>query len=106
MATIARTPTPPYYAVIFTSERSDVSDGYADMAKDMMELVQGQPGFLGVESAPGITISYWRDLASIRQWKENERHQLAQANGKAVWYDAYQTRICKVERDYGFHRET
>ncbi|GEO27246.1 hypothetical protein AAC03nite_30310 [Alicyclobacillus acidoterrestris] len=84
MATIARTLNLPYYAVIFTSEQSDVCTGDADMAKGVMELVQGQPGFLGVERASGITTSYWRDFASVRPWKENERHPPAQANGKAV----------------------
>lgn len=58
---IANTPEPPYYAVIFTSERTDVDEGYAAMAERMLALARTQPGFLGVESARdgvGITVSY------------------------------------------------
>ncbi len=100
---IAKTPKPPYYAVIFSSIRTDVDDGYADTAIKMVELAQEQDGFLGVESARneiGITVSYWRDLESIKQWKEHSEHKLARAKGREVWYTNYKTRIAKVERDY------
>ena len=100
---IADTPPAPYYAVIFTSLRTDVDEGYGDMAERMVALAAQQPGFLGVESARdgvGITVSYWKDLESIRAWKANTEHQLAQQLGHAQWYAAFKTRIAKVERDY------
>ena len=102
---IASTPAPPYYAVIFTSLRTAVDDGYGDMAGRMVALAQGQPGFLGVESARdglGITVSYWESLEAIRNWKRNSEHLLAQQFGREKWYTSFKTRICLVERDYGF----
>ena len=102
--TIANTPEPPYYAVIFTSLRTDGDNGYGAMAERMDALAAQQPGYLGVESAReglGITVSYWRDLASIRAWKANAEHLVAQQTGRSSWYTDYKTRICKVERDYG-----
>ncbi len=102
---IATTPQPPYYAVIFTSERTSVADGYSDTAKRMAELAEQQTGYLGHESAReelGITVSYWDSLESIKNWKQNSEHLLAQQKGKEQWYSAYKTRICKVERDYEF----
>ena len=48
---LAKTPTPPYYAVIFTSQRTSVDDGYDRTAVRMIELAEQMPGFLGVESA-------------------------------------------------------
>lgn len=105
MTHIANTPKPPYYAVIFTSVRTDIDDGYADMANWMVELAEQQDGFLGMESARnevGITVSYWRDLESIRKWKEHTDHKLAQEKGRSVWYSQYKTRITLVERDYEF----
>jgi heme-degrading monooxygenase HmoA len=102
---IAKTPKPPYYAVIFTSERTAIDEGYEDTAMRMVELAQQQPGYLGFESARdglGITISYWESLEAIRSWKQNTEHLLAQKNGKEKWYSAYKTRISKVERDYGY----
>ena len=102
---IAKTPPPPYYAVIFTSVRTETDEGYGDMASHMVDLAAGQPGFLGVESARndlGITVSYWEGLEAIRAWKAHAEHLLAQRLGREKWYHAYKTRVCRVERDYGF----
>lgn len=102
---IAATPQAPYYAVIFTSLRTEGDKGYGDMSDRMVALAVQQPGFLGVESARegvGITVSYWRDLESIRAWKANAEHLIAQQTGRRDWYSQYKTRIAKVERDYGF----
>ncbi len=108
MPTIADTPSPPYYAVIFTSTRTEVENGYSAMAQKMLDLAEQQPGFLGVESAcenVGITVSYWRDLESIRSWKAQSDHQEAQHMGRDKWYASYKTRIAKVDRDYSFQSE-
>ncbi len=105
---IAQTPLPPYYAVIFTSIRTEVDQGYADMADKMVQMATEQPGFLGVESARdelGITVSYWDSLENIRNWKQVAEHRIAQEKGRSDWYSAYKTRICRVERDYGFEAE-
>ena len=102
---IAKTPVPPYYAVIFTSVRTEGDNGYNAMADSMMELAKNQSGFLGVESAReqiGITVSYWKDLESIQKWKDNPEHRVAQKKGKEAWYEQFTTRIAKVERDYTF----
>jgi len=100
--------TLPYYAVIFTSYRTDIDDGYAETANRMVELAKQQPGFLGEDSARqgvGITISYWESEEAIRNWKRNSEHLLAQENGKKKWYSHYNTRICRVEREYQFTAE-
>ena len=100
---IAQTPKPPYYAVIFSSIRTDVDEGYAETAQQMMELAAQQPGFLGVESARdglGITVSYWESHEAIRNWRNNAAHTLARSKGREHWYEACKTRICLVERDY------
>ncbi len=102
---IAKTHNPPYYAVIFTSLRTGGDNGYGEMAARMDELATQQPGCLGYESAReelGITVSYWESLEAIRNWKQNSEHLVAQQKGRKEWYSAYKTRICKVERDYGF----
>jgi len=103
-------PEPPYYAVVFTSDRASTKDdGYAAMATRMEDLAREQPGFLGIESARaadgvGITVSYWADLESIRAWKEQVDHRDAQELGRARWYSWYRIRIARVERAYGFER--
>ena len=103
---IAPTPEPPYFAVIFSSQRTDGDQGYGAMAERMVELAREQPGFLGVESARdaegfGITVSYWQDESAIATWKTQTEHAVAQRLGRDRWYADFQLRVCRVERDYG-----
>ncbi|MDO8543667.1 MAG: antibiotic biosynthesis monooxygenase [Opitutaceae bacterium] len=107
---IARTPAPPYYAVIFTSKRTEDDRGYAAMAQRMVDLGGRHDGFLGIESVRGadgvgITVSYWRDEAAIAAWKRDTEHQKAQRGGRDSWYERYEVRIARVERAYGFSRD-
>lgn len=103
----ANTPEPPYYAVIFASQRTAHEHGYAEMADLLDRLAQSQPGFLGAEFARdasgfGITVSYWQDLDAIAKWKAQATHLQAQALGKSDWYEGFELRIAKVERAYNF----
>ncbi|MDD1505027.1 MULTISPECIES: antibiotic biosynthesis monooxygenase [unclassified Lysinibacillus] len=97
-----------YYAVIFTSQRTDEDgQGYAKMAEMMDKLAQKQPGFLRVESVrnaegKGITVSYWESLEAIQAWKDNSKHLVAQQFGKEKWYMQYSVEICTVIKDYSF----
>ena len=101
----ANTPEPPYYAVIFTSQRTEGENDYEAMAQAMYELALEQPGCLGAESTRdldglGITVSYFVDEAAIRAWQQNARHLVAQRLGKELWYSHYELRVAKVERAY------
>ena len=103
---IANTPAPPYFAVIFSSLRTEGDHGYGEAASRMLALAHEQPGFLGVESARedglGITVSYWESEAAILAWKQQAEHRAVREKGRALWYSAFQTRVCKVERAYTF----
>jgi heme-degrading monooxygenase HmoA len=103
MAAFASTPEPPYFAVIFTSERTEVDDGYGAVADRMVELASQQPGFLGVESVRdaaglGITVSYWASLEAIAAWRAHAEHRVAQSAGRKKWYSHFELRVAKVER--------
>jgi heme-degrading monooxygenase HmoA len=109
MTSPATTPAPPYYAVIFTSRRNErAGDGYAETAERMFALAPEQPGFLGFETARtdgfGITVCYWDSEEHIAAWKAHADHLDAQREGRARWYDAYELRVARVERAYGFER--
>ena len=107
MTLIASTPEAPYYAVIFSSQKTEALEGYSDMAAVLEALALEQPGYLGIEAAQedlGITVSYWSDLESIQRWRENTTHKFAQGNGREQWYSSYKVRVAKVEREYGFYR--
>ena len=91
-----------YFAVIFTAQRTlSDEDMYSLTAERMVELAQQQPGFLGVESVRGgdgigITVSYWRDRASIRNWRINVEHLAAQQMGRQEFYSWYHIRVAQV----------
>jgi heme-degrading monooxygenase HmoA len=102
----AKTPQPPYYAVIFSSKRTEGDRGYGRTSDRMVELAAQQPGYLGMESTRGadgfgITVSYWASEEAIAQWKANMEHKAAQDAGKSAWYADYSIRIARVERAYG-----
>jgi len=64
-----------------------------------------QSGYIGVGSTRdyaglGITVSYWKDEASLVGWKDVAQHLLAQKLGKTRWYEHYTLRVAKVERAY------
>lgn len=104
-ARFAATPEPPYWAVVFTSQASDDTAGYAETAARMTELALAAPGCLGAESTRdaaglGITVSYWRDETSILAWKAQAEHLAAQRMGVERWYSRYILRVARVERDY------
>ena len=110
MNRLAQTPNPPYYAVVFTSQRTDDDDsGYTEMSDRMFALAAQQPGYLGVETVPGedgfgMTVSYWESLVAIRKWRAQAEHKIAQQQGQATWYEQYKIRICLVEKEYDFQK--
>ena len=106
MSHFAQLPAPPYFAVIFSSLRTPDDAGYGDMAERMVALAAEQPGFLGVESTRGgdgfgITVSYWRDLEAIANWRRHAEHRVAQERGRSDWYAHYELRVARVERAHG-----
>lgn len=99
------TPEPPYYVVVFTSQRTEGDNGYLQMAIAMEKLVAEQPGYLGHDRVRdgtgfGMTVAYWRDEESIRNWRKAAEHLVAQKFGRERWYSHYEVRIGKVERAY------
>jgi heme-degrading monooxygenase HmoA len=105
MSRFAPLPEPPYYAVIFTAQRTEGDHGYGAMADRISALAAEQPGYLGMESTRddaglGITVSYWADEAALIAWKQQAQHLLAQKLGRERWYSHYALRVAKVERAY------
>ena len=102
----AKLPAPPYYAVIFSSQRTATGEtDYAATAERMFELVQGQPGFLGAESTRGtdgfgITVAYFDSEENIARWRQHAEHAAARERGKREWYAHVELRIARVERAY------
>lgn len=96
-----------FYAVIFSSEKSDDLEGYTEMDEATMTLAAQQPGYLGYESVTSqnrtIFISYWENKAAIENWRINSTHKMAKA-GAHKWYKRYLSQICLVESSHLFEQ--
>ncbi len=97
--------TATMYAVIFTSQQSAHTDGYAEMNAAAAEEARTIDGFLFEESSRqpdgfGVSVSYWRDLEAIGRWRNNTLHRVAKEKGRSGWFDHYSIRICKVESEH------
>jgi heme-degrading monooxygenase HmoA len=100
---------PPYYAVVFTSVRTEGDNGYGEMAERMEEPVKETPGFLGMDSARtpgglGVTVGYFRDTEAIEERRSDMEHRAAQKQGRDSWYESYTVHVARVERNHGFRR--
>jgi len=83
---------------------------YLDIAAQLRPLLDGIDGFISIErfeslTTPGkiLSLSFWRDEDAVAQWRNIERHRIAQARGRATVFDDYRLRVASVIRDYGMH---
>ncbi len=96
-------------AVIFEVEPAP--DGYAaylEHAARLRPMLEKMDGFISVErfqslTDPGklVSLSFWRDEASVRAWREHPEHRATQAAGRAGIFRDYRLRVAAVVRDYG-----
>ena len=104
MSRIARTPEPPYYAVIAPSALSEDTKGYPELGLRLIELARSVDGFLGIElcldRSFSLSVSYWRSLEAIETWRRNAQHLVAKDLGKKRFFASYLTRIARVEQVY------
>ena len=94
------------YAVVFVSQKSPHTEGYASMLEEMLELGRQRPGFIRVDSVDnggqGITVSWWQTLEDIDNWRRHPRHLEAKKRGRDQWYESYRISICKVDQEWEF----
>jgi heme-degrading monooxygenase HmoA len=96
-------------AVIFEVVPNAVrKQDYLDAAASLGRYLQQMDGFLSIErfeslTQPGkiLSLSFWRDEAAVRTWRNLEPHRAVQAQGRAGIFDDYRLRVAQVLRDYG-----
>ena len=100
---------PMSYAVIFRSTRK-LDDGklYSQWSEKMDNLVKTIDGyehhfsFRDEATRDGVTVSYFKSLDAISQWRQLDEHKVAQQLGRDSFYEEYSIQVCEVLRDYGF----
>ena len=81
---------------------------YLDIAASLRPELDHIEGFISIErfqsfSDPEkvLSLSFWKDEASIQQWRNLEMHRHAQEKGRNEIFKEYHLRIAHVVRDYG-----
>jgi len=97
------------YAVIFEVEpKPGRESDYLEIAAALRPEVEAIDGFISVERFASLTtkgkllsLSFWRDEAAVRLWREHQEHRLAQAKGRGEIFADYRISVVEVRRQYG-----
>ena len=95
--------------VLFRSKLVSEPDGYDAMAVEMEQLARTMPGFVDVkafkaEDGERLTVVWWENEETLKGWRENVRHRLAQRLGREQWYEYYKIDVAEVVRSNTFDR--
>lgn len=92
------------FAVIFKAKPGQQDDEYLKTVARMRELAFNKYGCLdfitATEGELELAISYWKDEESIKNWKDDAEHTLAQKAGRSNWYESYSVQIVEIKREY------
>ena len=96
-------------AVIFEVwPKTEQRQEYLEIAADLRRHLETIDGFISVErfeslSEPGklLSLSFWRDEAAVRAWRNLDVHRAAQSRGRGEIFADYRLRVAGVIRDYG-----
>jgi len=96
-------------AVIFEAITDEgQKQAYLDAAAKLRPLLAGNDGFISIErfeslTQPGkiLSLSFWRDEAAVKAWRNVEHHRQAQKAGREGVFRDYRLRVASVLRDYG-----
>jgi len=97
--------------VLFRSMLVDAPVGYAEMAQEMLALAKTMPGFIDVKAFTAddgerLTLVWWQDEGTLRAWRTNARHLVAQKAGRERWYEYYKLEVAEIKRTKDFARAT
>jgi len=91
------------YVVIFRAKARRFDQEYSELTARMRELALGEFGcleFHAVTEGPDeVALSYWPDEESIRAWKANAEHLVAQRLGRERWYESYVIQVAEIKRE-------
>jgi heme-degrading monooxygenase HmoA len=97
--------------ILFFARHTDqAGEDYNAMDRELSELVKDAPGFQGVKSFKAedgehLAVVWWRDEETLRQWRDQTRHRVAQETGRERWYQYYRMEVAHIRRRTAFQRE-
>jgi heme-degrading monooxygenase HmoA len=97
--------------ILFRSRlTAEAGADYQAMDSELEGLVRQNPGFVDVKSYAAqdgerLTVVWWRDEASLAEWRNLARHREAQNTGRQKWYQYYKMDVARIMRTKSFERE-
>lgn len=96
------------HVVIFEVEPTEEGrETYLEIAGRLRAELETIDGFISIERFESLvtpstvlSLSTWRDEASIQRWREREAHRAAQDQGRDTLFKRYRIRVAEVVRDY------
>jgi heme-degrading monooxygenase HmoA len=83
---------------------------YLDIAASLKPELEKIDGFLSIERFQSLaddkkllSLSFWRDEAAVKAWRNVEHHRQAQQAGRGGVLRDYRLRVASVMRDYGMN---
>lgn len=80
---------------------------YLAIAAQLKASLIERSGFISIERFQSLTderkilsLSFWEDEESIRSWRNELEHRMAQNKGKKELFEKYRIRVAQVVRDY------
>ena len=81
---------------------------YLDIAAELKPELEKIDGVLSIERFQSLSdetkllsLSFWRDEAAVKAWRNLEHHRQAQHAGRSGVFRDYRLRVASVLRDYG-----
>jgi heme-degrading monooxygenase HmoA len=96
--------------ILFRSRlTAEAGQDYQELDAELERLVHDQPGYVTHKSyAAGdgerLTLVWFKDQESLRNWKMQPRHLEAQRRGRERWYQYYEMEVAEIVRTSSFKR--
>lgn len=96
------------YVVIFRAKVRQLDEEYVQTVTRLRELALSEFGCLEFqaisEGEDEVALSYWSDLESIRAWKQQAAHLIAQRLGQERWYRSYRVEVAEIQHHYSWEQ--
>jgi heme-degrading monooxygenase HmoA len=82
----------PDYMALVDTLRADLAKAEGFISLERFESITSKGKF--------VSLQFWRDEESVRNWRNVQKHREAQKQGRARIFQSYRLRIAQVLRDY------
>jgi heme-degrading monooxygenase HmoA len=99
------------FVILFRSKLTSNTEGYEELAEEMLRLGKEMPGFVEfksfqAEDGERLSVAWWKDAETLAAWRANARHRFAQEQGRQRFYQYYKIDVAEIARSSHFERKS